>query len=225
IREISIGNIEQFNALTLAPDKVLHTNSNKALTQSDITAAAIALLNLSGAAAADRLPYLNGASGAALTPITPVARTLLDDTTTAGQRATLGLARPAFKATVLNDVSLSNGVNIVSFQNVNVNVGNGWNGTVFTAPEDGLYYFGCDFTITGGVENNGNTILSLFVRNNWWQETVRARRTDYFHGIELSTITRLAAGETFQPRLTLEGWAGTVKAAGGRGSCYGALIG
>ncbi|WP_247880623.1 pyocin knob domain-containing protein [Brucella intermedia] len=59
-------------------------------TASTATAAALALLNLSGTAAADRLPYLTGASGAGLTVLTAFARTLLDDTTGAAMWATMG---------------------------------------------------------------------------------------------------------------------------------------
>lgn len=109
IREISIGNIEELNAIdftgnellqtnaagilvkvALAANKLLRTGADKSLTQSDITNAAVALLNLSGAAEADRLPYLTGASGAGLTPITAFARSLLDDPNPASMAVTLG---------------------------------------------------------------------------------------------------------------------------------------
>ncbi len=225
IREISIGNIEQFNALTLEASKILHTNASKLLIQSDITAAALSLLNLSGTPVADRLPYLNGASGAALTPLTAVARNLLDDTNTAGQRLTLGVGRPAFKATTSAAVPIGNGTNTIPFNQVAMNVGNGWSGQTFTAPESGVYAFSVDFVISGGTDNAGNTILSLYRDGFWYQETVRSRRTDYFHSIDISTFVYLNAGQTFYPRVTLEFWAGTVTAGGGRCTISGALIG
>lgn len=225
IREISIGNIEQFNALTLQANKILHTNASKLLIQSDITAAALSLLNLSGTPVADRLPYLNGVSGAALTPLTTVARNLLDDTNTAGQRLTLGVGRPAFKATTSAAVPIGNGTNTIPFNQVAMNVGNGWSGQTFTAPESGVYAFSVDFVISGGTDNAGNTILSLYRDGFWYQETVRSRRTDYFHSIDISTFVYLNAGQTFYPRVTLEFWAGTVTAGGGRCTISGALIG
>ncbi|EEQ93869.1 Conserved hypothetical protein [Brucella intermedia LMG 3301] len=68
------GDLKQ---VALAANKLLRTDANADIAQSDITAAAIALLNLSGTAAADRLPYLTGASGAGLTALTAFARTAL----------------------------------------------------------------------------------------------------------------------------------------------------
>ncbi len=219
------GSLGKLATLVLAANKFLSTNGHNNLVQSDITAAAIALLNLSGTAAADRLPYLNGANGSALTPLTAVARNLLDDTTTAGQRVTLGIGRPAFKATNSTATALSNGSNTIPFSQVAMNVGNGWNGQIFTAPESGIYIISVDYVISGGVDNAGNTILSLYRDGFWYQETVRARRTDYFHSIDLSTAVYLNAGQTFQSRVTLENWAGTVTASAGRCTISGALIG
>lgn len=55
-------------------------------------AASAVLTALSGVSpAADRLPYFTGAAAMALTPLTAVARTLLDDTTLAAMRTTLEL--------------------------------------------------------------------------------------------------------------------------------------
>ncbi len=77
-------------AISLAANKFLRTDANGDLALSDLGAAAIALLNLSGTAEADRLPYLTGANGAGLTPITAFARSLLDDPNPASMAVTLG---------------------------------------------------------------------------------------------------------------------------------------
>jgi len=84
------GSLGKLAALTLAANKFLRTDANADIAQSDITAAAIALLNLSGSADADRLPYLTGASGAELTALTAFARTILDDADGASVWATIG---------------------------------------------------------------------------------------------------------------------------------------
>ncbi|MBA8838187.1 hypothetical protein [Ochrobactrum sp. RH2CCR150] len=85
------GSLAKLAALTLAANKILNTNGSGNFTQSDITAAAIALLNLSGTAAADQLPYLTGASGAGLTTLTSFARTLLAATGGTAAVAALGI--------------------------------------------------------------------------------------------------------------------------------------
>ena len=77
-------------AIALAANKFLRTDANGDLTLSDLGAAAIALLNLSGTAEADRLPYLTGDSSANLTVLSSFARTILDDTTGAAMWATMG---------------------------------------------------------------------------------------------------------------------------------------
>ncbi|WP_208851949.1 hypothetical protein [Brucella pseudintermedia] len=84
------GSLGKLAALTLAANKFLRTDGNADIQLSDITAAATALLNLSGTAAADQLPYLTGANGAGLTALTSFARTILDDATGAAVWATLG---------------------------------------------------------------------------------------------------------------------------------------
>lgn len=76
--------------VALAANKFLRTDANGDITLSDITAAAIALLNLSGTASADQLPYLTGANGAGLTALTSFARTILDDASGAAMWSTMG---------------------------------------------------------------------------------------------------------------------------------------
>lgn len=76
--------------IALAANKFLRTDANGDVVLSDLGAAAIALLNLSGTAAADQLPYLTSGTEAGLTPITSFARTILDDTTGSAVWTTLG---------------------------------------------------------------------------------------------------------------------------------------
>ncbi len=76
--------------IALAANKFLRTDGNGDIVLSDLGTAAIALLNLSGTAAADQLPYLSSASGASLTTLTAYARTILDDTTGTAMFATMG---------------------------------------------------------------------------------------------------------------------------------------
>ena len=89
-KTFSSGNLEQLANLTLQPNKVLRTNASSQLTQSDITAAATALLNMDGTAVPDSMPFFYSNTAAALTPLTPYARTILDDTTGAAIFATMG---------------------------------------------------------------------------------------------------------------------------------------
>ncbi|QNQ62247.1 hypothetical protein IB024_00330 [Brucella sp. 6810] len=83
IREISIGNIEDLNALELIANQIIRTDASGNITQSDITAAALVLLKLAGAVEADKLPFFDSANSAALTDLTPQARTMLASTTPA----------------------------------------------------------------------------------------------------------------------------------------------
>ncbi|MBO1025483.1 hypothetical protein IPU75_12235 [Ochrobactrum sp. SD129] len=64
--------------LALAANKFLRTDANGDLALSDLGTAAIALLNLSGTAAANKLPYLSSATGASLADFTAAARALLN---------------------------------------------------------------------------------------------------------------------------------------------------
>ena len=72
------GSLGKLAALTLAANKVINTDGSGNPTQSDITAAAIALLNLEGAAVADSMPFFYSDTAAALTPLTAAARALLN---------------------------------------------------------------------------------------------------------------------------------------------------
>lgn len=77
IREISIGNIEELNAIDLIANQVLGTDAAGNLALSAFTSAARVLLNLGGAAAADKLPYFTGNDAAGLTPLTALGRAFL----------------------------------------------------------------------------------------------------------------------------------------------------
>ncbi|QWK79084.1 hypothetical protein [Ochrobactrum sp. BTU1] len=78
--------------LALVANKFLRTDANGDLALSDLGAAAIALLNLSGTPSANQLPYLTGAAAAGLTPFTALARSMLAGSTGAAMFATMGAA-------------------------------------------------------------------------------------------------------------------------------------
>lgn len=77
------GSLGKLAALTLAANKILNTDGSGNLIQSDITAAALVLLKLSGTAATNKFPYFIGEDGAALADLTSQARTMLASTTPA----------------------------------------------------------------------------------------------------------------------------------------------
>ena len=97
--------------IALAANKFLRTDANADIQLSDITAAATALMNLSGTAAADQLPYLTGANDAGLTPITPFARSILDDTTGSAVWTTLGGSASSSIIKFPNGIMLQRGGN------------------------------------------------------------------------------------------------------------------
>ena len=107
IREISIGNIEEINALEftgheilqtdatgrliavlLTANKLLRTDNSGNIAQSNLSAWAISMLGLTGTA--DRMPYLSAANSSALTPLTAFARSILDDGDASAVRGTIG---------------------------------------------------------------------------------------------------------------------------------------
>lgn len=96
---VTAGDIAALGGGPPATHKASHaTGGTDALTASDIGAqpADAELTAIAGlASAADRLPYFTGSGTAALATLTSVARTLLDDSTTATMRSTLGLAAVA----------------------------------------------------------------------------------------------------------------------------------
>lgn len=218
------GSLGKFAAVVLAANKLLSTNGDKNLIQSDITAAAIALLNLSGTAAADMMPYLNGANGAALTPLTAVARNLLDDATVAAQRATIGSGRSCFYASVTANTNVVNGTNNIPFNNVGQNIGNSWNGSVFTVPESGVYVFGVGYQICDGTINAGQIIAQIFVGTGLLTESV-IPRTTYYNFAFTQISAYFTAGAQVNFRVVLDGLAGSPFAQQFRTRAYGALIG
>lgn len=78
-------------AIALAANKFLYTDANADIKQSDITAAAIAFMNLAGAAAADKLPYFTGPNGAGLADLSSLARSVLAATTESAMFSAMGV--------------------------------------------------------------------------------------------------------------------------------------
>jgi len=99
--------------------------------------------------AADRLPYFTGAGSAALTVLTSVARSFLDDPDTATQRATLGLKALAILDTVATPQIDTGAVTYAKLQNVTPQRLLGRSTAGAGACEE--IAIGTNLTLTGGV--------------------------------------------------------------------------
>ncbi|MDH0367966.1 hypothetical protein [Brucella anthropi] len=129
------------------------------LAQSDITAAALALLNLDGPAVADSMPFFYSETGAALTPLTPFMRSVLDDADAAAARATLG-AYPLSGGDLQGSMTVNGGY---------IRIGpEGGTNTIINSGL-GISQNGGPSTLTwpiniGGTANNANTVGGLQLR-------------------------------------------------------------
>lgn len=94
----SSASVQALAGVTGTADRIPYYTSGTAMSTAVYSPAARAANALTGAA--DRVPYYTSASAAALMTVTATARTLLDDTTVAAMRTTLGLGTSA----VLNAV-------------------------------------------------------------------------------------------------------------------------
>ncbi|TCQ78031.1 endosialidase-like protein [Ochrobactrum sp. BH3] len=137
-------------ALALLANKFIYTDANKDLAQGDITPWAITMLGLTGTA--DRLPYLNATNTSALTPLTPFARSILDDANAAAVRTTLGLGTAATR-----DVGTSGSVIPV------LNAVNTWSG-LQRLQLDGNAPLGINMRSTANTGTTGSFNISPVLR-------------------------------------------------------------
>jgi len=84
------SSLAKLAALTLAANKLLNTDANGDLALSDITTAAIALLNLAGSPVENSMPFFYSDTAAALTPLTLRARTFMAASTGAAMMTAMG---------------------------------------------------------------------------------------------------------------------------------------
>jgi hypothetical protein len=118
-----------------------------------------------------------------------------------GVRVSSSTSGVAFSAFQPSHTSFSNH-DVVDFASTSLTVGGGWNGTTFTAPSAGLYYFSLGFVrdsyYQGGTQDDANLFL---VHNNvdvgyaWagesdWNEACAKRMTGAY-----STLLDLQAGD------------------------------
>ena len=162
IREISIGNIEDLNALDLMGNVVLRTNAQGKLDQSALTTSGVALLKAPPVADGQFL-YAIGPNEFAVATITTWSRSFLASPDAAEQRRIIGYNRPAFKAHLATNQLVYNGTTNLSFTAAPLNVGNGWSGGRFTIAQPGTYFFMLNITIGDGFA--GQIIPQIFVSN------------------------------------------------------------
>jgi C1q domain len=218
------GSLGKLAALTLAANKILNTDASGELTQSDITAAALALLKLSGTPAANMLPYLTGAGAADLTTLTPFMRTILDDADVATLRASISVNRPAFHTRLASSVNIANGDTLISFTSTQFNIGNHWSGTTFTAPVAGVYWFGLWVQIVDGTTNVGQGGCAIRLNGATYNSSFQAK-TGYYMPNSVSCAMNLAAGNTVQFYTSLDSMSGNPALQGGRTWASGFLLG
>lgn len=213
-------------AVALAANKFLRTDANADIQLSDITAAATALMNLSGTASANQMPYFNADDSAALTPLTSAARTLLDDQTVPAMRGTISAGKPVFKAHLAANQLVYNGTTNLSFTASPLNVGNCWSGGTFTAPEAGMYFFSMGTTMGDGY--GGQFIVQIFVNGSVYSEMVYPMNPQsvqqYYRAGTLSAALQLAAGGTVQFKLVLDAVQGNPMMQAFRNFATGFLI-
>lgn len=215
------GDLKQ---VALAANKFLRTDANGDLALSDLGAAAVALLNLSGTPAANTMPYLTAADAAGLTPLTPFMRTILDDADVATLRASISVNRPAFHGRVTSNIPVANGDTLISFQSTTMNVGNHWNGNTFTAPVAGVYWFGLWVQIIDGTANTGQGGCGIRLNGATYNSSFQAK-TGYYMPNSVTFAVQLAAGNTIQFIASLDGMSGTPALQSGRTWASGFLIG
>lgn len=100
LNQFANGNLQALVGISIAANKLIKGVGAGVLGVQDFTAWAQSMLALPGVA--NRLPYLDAANTAALTPLTAYARSILDDADAATARATLGLSNVAFTNTPNN---------------------------------------------------------------------------------------------------------------------------
>ncbi|MEJ5899642.1 hypothetical protein [Ochrobactrum teleogrylli] len=153
--------------IALAANKFLRTDANGDLALSDLGAAAIALLNLSGTAAADQLPYLTGANGAGLTTLTSFARTFLGSANGSAAVSALGITVSA-QSTSSMSIIFPNGFKMCMGTITPTTLSSG--GFYITIPVAFTYNPTSCRIMPGGLDTN--KIIYSNYRNNWSNKQV-----------------------------------------------------